>query len=81
MQTFYRQIKRNKPVRALEGGNTAIENEGDEQEEEEEEEEEDARGVENRQYIKEMLITHPVWKDGNYWEQALWQCAIEQVRA
>ena len=38
-----------------------------------------ARGVDNREYIKELLIKHPVWKDGNYWEQALWQCAIEQV--
>lgn len=41
---------------------------------------EDARGVENRRYIKELLVTHPLWKDGNFWEQVLWQCAIEQVR-
>jgi len=46
-----------------------------------EDEEENDRGVENRLYIKELLITHPIWKDGNYWEQTLWQCAIEQVRA
>ena len=38
-----------------------------------------ARGVENRRYIKDLLVTHPLWKDGNYWEQVLWQCAIEQV--
>ena len=38
------------------------------------------RGVEFRQYIKEKLMGHPIWQDGNYWEQALWQCAIEQVR-
>lgn len=39
-----------------------------------------ARGAENRQYIKDLLTAHPIWRDGNYWEQTLWQCAIEQVR-
>jgi hypothetical protein len=37
------------------------------------------RGIEYRQYIKEKLMGHKLWKDGNFWEQALWQCAIEQV--
>jgi hypothetical protein len=46
-----------------------------------EEEDSAARGAENRQYIKELLTAHPIWKDGTYWEQTLWQCAIEQVRA
>ena len=35
--------------------------------------------MENRRYIKDLLVTHPLWKDGNFWEQVLWQCAIEQV--
>jgi hypothetical protein len=48
--------------------------------EDSDEEESGARGAENRQYIKDLLISHPIWRDGNYWEQTLWQCAIEQVR-
>jgi len=39
-----------------------------------------ARGAENRQYLKELLLAHPIWRDGNYWEQTLWQCAIEQLQ-
>ena len=35
--------------------------------------------MEHRKYIKDLLIPHPIWKDGNFWEQTLWQCAIEQV--
>jgi hypothetical protein len=23
---------------------------------------------------------HSIWEDGNFWEQALWQCAIEQLQ-
>eukprot|EP01038_Epipyxis_sp_PR26KG_P012593 gene12593-16887_t len=37
------------------------------------------RGADHRQYIKERLVNHPIWQDGNYWEQALWQCALEQL--
>ena len=37
------------------------------------------RGIVNREFIKEALINHPIWRDGNYWEQALWQCVIQQV--
>lgn len=37
------------------------------------------RGVLFRQFIKEKLMGHAIWQDGNFWEQALWQCAIEQV--
>lgn len=37
------------------------------------------RGVEQREYLKEILVSHPIWQDGNFWEQVLWQCAIEQV--
>lgn len=50
-------------------------------------EEEDAdaaceRGAKKREYIKEMLSAHSIWHNSNskFWEQALWQCAIEQVR-
>lgn len=39
------------------------------------------RGVKYRQFIKERLMGHPIWQDGNYWEQTLWQCALEQVNA
>lgn len=38
------------------------------------------RGVLYRQFLKEKLMGHAIWQDGNFWEQALWQCAIEQVR-
>lgn len=37
------------------------------------------RGVQYRQFIKEKLMGHRIWHDGSYWEQALWQCALEQV--
>lgn len=54
---------------------------GSKGEEEEDEEEEIARrGIQYRQYIKEKILGHPLWEDGNYWEQALWQCAIEQLQ-
>jgi hypothetical protein len=58
----------------------AVENE-DSSSDDDEEEDGAARGAENRQYIKELLTAHPIWKDGTYWEQTLWQCAIEQVSA
>ncbi len=94
VQTFYRQIEPVAPspedtssvpptsstapvVYELESLSDVARREADE------EEDEDAsiakRGVAHRQYIKEKLTTHPIWQDGNYWEQALWQCAIEQV--
>jgi len=37
------------------------------------------RGTKYREYIKEKLLSHPIWQDGIYWEQALWKCTIEQV--
>ncbi len=33
----------------------------------------------SRQYLKDVLITHPLWKEARFWEQALWQCVLEQV--
>jgi hypothetical protein len=59
--------------------------EGDESDQGDSEDEEGAterlvrRGILYRQFIKEKILGHPLWQDGNYWEQALWQCAIEQV--
>jgi hypothetical protein len=38
------------------------------------------RGVAQREYLKEILVSHSIWQDGNFWEQVLWQCAIEQVK-
>jgi len=73
------------PSSAHPSGASGIESENNKNDnsdgEDEDDDEENGRGVENRLYIKELLITHPIWKDGNYWEQTLWQCAIEQVRA
>ncbi|CAE7662112.1 unnamed protein product, partial [Symbiodinium microadriaticum] len=33
-----------------------------------------------RQYLKEILICHPIWAEGRFWEQALWQCVLEQLQ-
>ena len=38
------------------------------------------RGVGVRQYLKEVLIPHPIWNDGKFWEQVLWECALEQLQ-
>jgi hypothetical protein len=45
------------------------------------EEEGAQRGARHREYIKDKLVSHVIWQDGNYWEQALWKCTIEQVRS
>ena len=37
------------------------------------------RGASNREYLKAPLMAHDLWKDQHFWEQALWQCAVEQV--
>ncbi len=37
------------------------------------------RGVGVRKYLKELLTPHVIWKDGKFWEQVLWECAIEQL--
>ena len=36
-------------------------------------------GGARRMYLKELLISHPLWLDGRFWEQALWQCVLEQL--
>lgn len=79
-QTFYKKIVRESPEPASHDHPESTSSHPGADSDAEDEEEND-RGVENRLYIKELLITHPIWKDGNYWEQTLWQCAIEQVRA
>ena len=38
------------------------------------------RNTECRQYIKELLIRHPLWLLPRFWEQALWQCVTEQLQ-
>lgn len=60
----------------------------DEEEEEEDEESNDVgeddrisdRGSGKREYLKTALLAHDIWKDKSFWEQALWQCTVEQVR-
>lgn len=37
------------------------------------------RGASSREYLKAPLMAHDLWKDQHFWEQALWQCAVEQV--
>ena len=38
------------------------------------------RGSGKREYLKAALLAHDIWKDRSFWEQALWQCTVEQVR-
>ena len=59
--------------------NTTRESGTHDSDDDDDDESDGARGAENRQYLKELLLAHPIWRDGNYWEQTLWQCAIEQV--
>lgn len=49
-----------------------------------ENDEEDSNFRENeigkrRQFLKEIIISHQLWQEGRFWEQALWQCVMEQV--
>lgn len=37
------------------------------------------RGASSREYLKATLMAHDLWKDQHFWEQALWQCTVEQV--
>lgn len=39
------------------------------------------RAADKREYLKEMLISHSIWRDESFWEQALWQCALEQLQS
>ena len=32
-----------------------------------------------RKFLKEIIISHSLWQEGRFWEQALWQCVLEQV--
>lgn len=49
-------------------------------EDDEEDETNLRRGVMHREFLKEILISHPIWKDSFFWEQVLWQCAFEQLQ-
>jgi hypothetical protein len=61
--------------------------EGEREEEETETQSEDTNSMRNfrneigkrRQYLKEIIVSHPLWQEGRFWEQALWQCVLEQV--
>lgn len=86
MQTFFRRItdKTGGEGGDAEGGTTAAGSDepasADSHAEDEDEDEEEARrGAKHREYVKECLLAHPIWQDGNFWEQALWKCTIEQV--
>lgn len=37
------------------------------------------RGADSRDYLKEMLVSHSIWRESRFWEQCLWQCTVEQV--
>jgi hypothetical protein len=37
------------------------------------------RGAGVREYLKDVLIPHNIWKDGKFWERVLWECALEQL--
>lgn len=34
----------------------------------------------NREYLKEALIKHPIWHDNKFWELVLWQLIDEQLQ-
>jgi hypothetical protein len=59
-----------------------------EQEQEEDLRSEDTTSLKNfrvneigkrRRFLKEIIISHSLWQEGRFWEQALWQCVLEQV--
>ena len=68
--------------------NSEDESEDSDDDEEEDEESNDVgeddrisdRGSGKREYLKATLLAHDIWKDKSFWEQALWQCTVEQVR-
>jgi hypothetical protein len=62
----------------------AQEGEGEEETETQSEDTNSMRNFRNeigkrRQYLKEIIVSHPLWQEGRFWEQALWQCVLEQV--
>eukprot|EP00602_Paraphysomonas_sp_CaronLab_P002722 CAMPEP_0185022944 /NCGR_PEP_ID=MMETSP1103-20130426/5650_1 /TAXON_ID=36769 /ORGANISM="Paraphysomonas bandaiensis, Strain Caron Lab Isolate" /LENGTH=719 /DNA_ID=CAMNT_0027555273 /DNA_START=206 /DNA_END=2365 /DNA_ORIENTATION=+ len=93
-QTFYRVVevesnsqRRNKSTDENQGG---CEGNGDRDEaaaealDSETQESDNSRresdGEGRRQYLKEIVIAHPIWQEGRFWEQALWQCVLEQLQ-
>lgn len=73
-QTFYRKVPNTEHVGELDGGAG-----GASSDEEDGDGGAGRRGERYRQYIKERLLGHRLWQDGNFWEQTLWQLALEQV--
>ena len=53
--------------------------EDDDEDEDEVDQVQTERGAHHRIYVKELLVEHSLWQDGNFWEQALYECAMEQV--
>lgn len=84
-QTFYRFRSKNDKSSQEDSNNNSesakkkVKARNEDDEDDDDDDDAPKRGVEFREYIKEKLMGHPIWEDGNFWEQALWQCAIEQV--
>lgn len=71
-QTFYRQRHVEKEL--------AVAGEQRHSQDDEDSDAGDNRDTAMREYLKEYLVHNPLWQNGNFWEQALWQCAIEQLQ-
>lgn len=81
-QTFYRQLEEPAPAKPTSlfgdspdafGRERSGDGYGDDDDDDR------GRDTGQRQYLKDKLIEHPIWHDGTFWEQVLWQCTIEQV--
>ena len=44
------------------------------------EEEDSSTRIDQRTYLREELIGHPLWADARFWEQALWQLVMDQLQ-
>eukprot|EP01035_Chromulina_nebulosa_P020475 gene20475-26565_t len=44
------------------------------------EDDEGSRVVGRREYIKDLLLLHPIWQEGQFWELVLRDCAYEQLQ-
>jgi hypothetical protein len=86
IQTFYRNIHQDGKERSARTSNSDAEEDEDEAEadgfgdrDSSSSQPVDETSRDRRQYLKELLISHPIWAEGRFWEQALWQCVLEQV--
>lgn len=73
IQTFYRQRNKSASTITDSGSKELFDDDGDNADEM-------TRETGRREYLKEILVSHPIWQDPNFWEQVLLQCASEQVR-